>query len=132
MSYSSGRAQVEPLAALAAVFAVGVGLSLYAGALDGALASLATDRTVAPAAADRFLTAASTFGAVEPPIEEAAAEARPTAHRLNATLRAGDASWTAGRPAPASAACERRRVGVRVAPGRVRPGSLEVCTWLAR
>lgn len=131
MSSSSGRAQVEPLAALAAVFAVGVGLGLYAGALDGAVAALSTDRTVAPAAADRLLAAASSFGAVEPPLEGAAAEARPTAHRLNATLRTRNASWTAGAPAPASAACERRRVGVRVAPGRVRPGRLEVCTWRA-
>ena len=35
MSSWSGRAQTEPLAALVAVFALGVGLSLYAGALEG-------------------------------------------------------------------------------------------------
>jgi hypothetical protein len=131
MSSSSGKAQVEPLAALAAVFAVGVGLALYAGALDTALATLESDRSLAPAAADRFVAAASTFGAVDPPLEDALAAARPTGHRLNVTLRTANASWTAGPRAPETARCERRRVGARVAPGRVRPARLEVCVWPA-
>lgn len=132
MSSSSGRGQVEPLAALAAVFAVGVGLALYAGALDSTLATLGTDRTVAPAATDRFVAAASTFGVVDPPLEDALAASRPTGHRLNATLRTANETWAAGPRTPGRAACERRRVGARVAPGRVRPARLEVCAWRGR
>ena len=51
MSSSPGRAQTEPLAALVAVFALGVGLSLYAGALDATLPALTTDREMATRAA---------------------------------------------------------------------------------
>jgi hypothetical protein len=131
MSSSSGRAQIEPLAALAAVFAVGVGLALYAGAVDATVRTLGAERSLAPTAADRFVAAASTFGAVDPPVEDALAEARPTGHHLNATLRTPNASWRAGPAAPATAHCERRRVAVRVAPGRVRPALLEVCVWRA-
>lgn len=132
MSSSSDRAQVEPLAALAAVFAVGVGLSLYAGALDATLPQLTSEREVAPAAADRVLDEASTGAAVEPPLGEPVTAARPTGYELNATLGTGDATWTGGPPVPDRAECERRDVSVHVEPGRVRPGSLEVCVWPAR
>lgn len=132
MSSWSGRAQVEPLAALAAVFAVGVGLALYAGALDATLPRLTPDREVAPTAADRVTTEATSFGAVDPPLSDAVDAARPTGYELNATLRAGNGTWSDGPPSPSTADCERRDVAVRVAPGRVRPGRLEVCAWRAR
>lgn len=132
MSSSWGRGQVEPLAALAAVFAVGVGLTLYVGALDTTLSRLTSDREVAPAAADRTAAEASSFGAVEPPIEGSVAAARPTGYELNATLRTKGAEWTGGPPTPRETGCEQRDVSVRVAPGRIRPGGLEVCVWPAR
>ena len=132
MSSSSGRGQVEPLAALAAVFAVGVGLTLYVGALDTTLPRLTSDREVAPAAADRLTAEASSFGAVDPPLEESVAAARPTGFELNATVRTKDAEWTSGPPTPSDAECEHRGVSVRVAPGCVRPGGLEVCVWRGR
>lgn len=132
MSSSSGRGLVEPLAALAAVFAVGVGLTLYVGALDTTLPRLTSDREVALAAADRMTAEASSFGAVEPPFEGSTAAARPTGYDLNATLRTKDAEWTGGPPTPSDAECERRGVSVRVAPGRIRPGGLEVCVWRGR
>ncbi|WP_336134656.1 DUF7285 family protein [Natronomonas amylolytica] len=130
-SPSPDRAQVEPLAALAAVFAVGVGLSLYAGALDGALAALDDDREMAPTAADAFVAEASSFGVVDPPLSTAAEAARPTGYRLNATLSVGEHRWQAGPPRPRTADCVERRVSARTAPGTVRPGRLEVCVWPA-
>lgn len=125
------RGQVEPLAALAAVFAVGVGLSLYVGALDGALAALDDDREMAPTAADALVAEASTFGVVEPPLSTAAEAARPTGYRLNATLSVGEHRWQAGPPRLPDADCVDRRVSARTAPGTVRPGRLEVCVWPA-
>lgn len=132
MSSSSGRAQVEPLAALAAVFAVGVGLALYAGALDGTLSRSTGDREMAPTTADRLTAEASSFGAVDPSLNDSVAVAKPTGHELNATLRTTERAWTGGPPMEEGAECERRDVSVRVAPGRVRPGRLEVCVWRAR
>lgn len=132
MSSSWGRAQVEPLAALAAVFAVGVGLAMYAGALDTTLPLLTADRDVAPTAADRLTSVAATSGAVEPPLTGPVEEARPTGYELNATLTTAAGTWTGGPPRPPEPECERRAVSVRVGPGRVRPGRLEVCAWLAR
>lgn len=131
MSCSSGRGQVEPLAALAAVFAIGVGLAIYVGAVDATLPRLSQSREVAPTAADRLVAEASSFGAVVPPLAEPVAAATPTGYRLNATLRAADGAWTGGPTAPATAECELRTVAVRVAPARVRPASLEVCVWPA-
>lgn len=131
MSSSSGRGQVEPLAALAAVFAIGVGLALYVGAVDATLPRLSSPREVAPTAADRLVVESSSFGAVGPPLAEPVAAATPSGYDLNATLRAAAGTWTGGPPAPATADCEHRTVAVRVAPGRVRPGSLEVCVWPA-
>lgn len=131
MPSSSGRAQVEPLAALAAVFALGVGLTLYAGTVDSTLPSLTTDRAVAPTAADRLVAEASSLGAVEPPLGRATDAARPTGYELNVTLRADGSTWKAGRPRRASGDCHRRSVSARVGPGQVRPARLEVCAWRA-
>jgi hypothetical protein len=131
MSSSSGRAQTEPIAALAAVFALGVGLSLYAGVLDATLPAFSTDRDLAPTAADRLQANASSFGAVTPPLAQDVAAARPTGHRLNATVRTDEGRWAGGPPRPSDPDCVERRVPVRVATGRVRPGVMEVCVWRA-
>jgi hypothetical protein len=131
MSSSSAKAQVEPLAALAAVFAVGVGLTLYVGALDGALAALDDDREMAPTAADALVAESSSFGVVDPPLSAAVERARPTGYRLNATLATGGKRWQAGPPRSRSADCVERRVSARIEPGIVRPGRLEVCAWPA-
>lgn len=131
MSCSSGRGQTEPIAALAAVFVLGLGLSLYAGALDATLPTLSTDRELAPTAADRLEATATRFGAIDPPLNGRVAQARPTGHRLNATLRTAAGRWTGGPPRPDRPDCVERRVTVRVAPARVRPGILEVCVWRA-
>lgn len=131
MSSSSGRGQTEPIAALAAVFALGVGLSLYVGALDATLPRLSSDREMAPQAADRLEANASAVDAVEPPLTTSVEAARPQGYRLNASLTTDSGFWSGGPPTPDAAECVDRRVSVRVAPGRVRPGLLEVCVWLA-
>jgi len=123
------RGQTEPLAALVAVFALGAGLSLYVGALDSTLPFLTTESEITPTAADRLVSEASSSGAVRPPIAGATETARPDGHAMNATVRTEAGSWYGGAPTPESANCVRRGVAVRVAPGTVRPGSLEVCTW---
>lgn len=132
MSFSSARAQTEPLAALVAVFAVGIGLSLYVGALDGTLDAVDDDREMASTATDAFLVEATDFGVVDPPLSSAATATEPTGYRLNATARTDEGRWQAGPEPPASASCEHRTVSIRVAPGQVHPGRLEVCTWPAR
>jgi hypothetical protein len=129
MSSSSDEAQTEPLAALVAVFALGLGLSLYAGVLDTTLPLLSSDSEITPAAADRLVAESSSFGVLDPPIADAVAAARPTGYGLNATVRAEGSVWTGGPPRVDSADCTVRSVSVRTAPGQVRPGRLEVCVW---
>ena len=129
MSRSSARAQVEPIAALVAVLAVGIGLSLYAGALDDRLAASGNDRDRAGTAADRLVVELSAFDAVEPPTSKEVTAAAPTNYALNATLTTDGHRWTAGPAPPGEADRTERNVSVRVSPGRVRPGRLEVSVW---
>ncbi len=126
---SPDKGQTEPLAALVAVFALGVGLSLYVGVLDSTLPSLTVESEMAPIAADRFVEEASALGVVRPPIGDAVDAASPNGYATNATLRSDPGVWTGGPTREPSADCVRRRVSVRTAPGRVRPGTLEVCVW---
>jgi len=124
------RAQVEPLAALAAVLAVTVGLALYAGALDEAVPRDREPRR-SPSAVDAVRDAASDpTGVVHPDrLSRALDGAAPPGRRANATLVAAGHRWTAG-PAVPPGATDRatRRVGVRTADG-VALGSLRVVVW---
>lgn len=128
MSRSSDSGQVEPIAALVAVFAVCVGVTLYVGVLDDHL-PIETDRALEETAADRLVAEASSDGVVEPPVPTAARAATPTGYRLNATVRADDRTWASGPTPPADVTRAERRVPVRVEPGVVRPGRLEVRLW---
>ncbi len=132
MSSSSARGQTEPIAALIAVFALGIGLSLYVGVLDSTLSSFTDDREIGPTAADRFLAEAESFGVVEPPIAEAATAASPDGYRLNATVRTSERNWAGGPPRAEHRACADRSISVRAAPGTVHSGRLEVCVWPER
>ena len=84
---SPDKGQTEPLAALVAAFALGVGLSLYVGVLDSTLPSLTVESEMAPIAADRFVEEASALGVVRPPIGDAVDAASPNGYATNATLR---------------------------------------------
>lgn len=135
MSRSSGRGQVFPSVALAAVLAATVGFTLYAGvAADfrdttDARDERAAGRRLAAQAADRVADSARLDGAVRPSRLAAAVEDGPAGYRVNATLRTRTGRWAAG-PAPLSrTTAAERRVAVHLGPGRVRPAVLRVRVW---
>ena len=125
---TTGRGQVEPLAALAAVFAVCAALTLYAGVLDGAMPG-ESDRETATLAADRAVDRTSRAGIVRPARLDSATAAAPNGWQLNVTLTSGGEHWQYGPDPPATAANATRRVSVRHGPGTVRPGRFRVVTW---
>lgn len=128
MSRSSAcRGQAEPLVAVVAVFAVGVGLTVYAGALEDARPE-GDEPSVQPAL-DRAERAVSEGGVVEPRRLSAAPEVAPGSHRLNATVETQGEQWQVGPTPPATARIATTRVSVRTAPGEVRPGRLTVRVW---
>jgi len=132
MRRSSGRAQVEPTAALAAVFAVCVGLSIYAGvagdAVTGGPLSPGPDVT-ARQTADAVADTARSSGVVLPGRLAGALDAGPSGRRVNATLSTADRRWTAGPTPPAGATTARIRVAARVGPAEVDPATLRVEVW---
>jgi hypothetical protein len=121
------RGQVEPLAALAALFAVCVGLSTYA--LVVADAGVPTDRDAAEPALAAAHDEASVRGVVHPGRLERALDARLLGSRLNVSLTTDGRQWTVGPAAAARGDCTSRRVSVRLGPGRVRHGRLRVVVW---
>jgi hypothetical protein len=132
MRRSSDRGQLEPTAALAAVLAVCVGLSIYAGVVDdvasGDRSSTGPDAT-ARQAADAVADAARSSGALVPDRLAGALAAGPAGYRVNATLRTAEKRWTAGPTPPARARSARIRVTARVGPADVDPATLGVEVW---
>ena len=128
MRRSSGRGQVEPIAALAAVFAVCLGFSLYAGVATDAVPAGSPSGT-ARQTADAVADAARSAGAVDPGRLSGALAAGPSGRRLNATLRTADRRWAAGPTPPARATDARLRVTARVGPADVDPATLRVEVW---
>ena len=121
------RAQVEPLAGLAALFAVCVGLSTYAIVLADAGAP--SERELAEPTLAAVDDAVTSQGVVQPERLGRATEHAPSGGRLNATVAAGDRRWTVG-PRPAvDGDRASRRVSVRVGPGHVYVGRLRVVVW---
>ena|SRR6056297_725855 len=126
-SDAANRAQVEPLAALAAVFAVGVALTTYTGVLDATFPT--PDRNLADPTVERANRALAETGVADPKALAAGLRAGPEGYRLNLTLQAAGRSWHAGPTPPPSADAAALAVSVRVAPGRVRPGRLRAEVW---
>lgn len=125
MPRSSDRGYVEPVAAIAAVFAVAAGLTIYAGGLEAALGS--SERPVAETVLDEIRTEGGSLGVVEP-IE--VTRARPPAGwQANVTLATRAGRWSHGPTPPADADRATARVAVRLGPGTVRPGRLTVEVW---
>lgn len=128
LSSDSARAQVEPLAALAAVFAICVGLALYAGVLSSVTPG--TGRELADPTLDRVHDRLSTGGVAVPERLDAAQAVGPDGYDLNVSLAADDRQWGVGpTPPPGAADTASRSTGVRVTPGRVAPGRLRVVVW---
>lgn len=129
MSRSSARrGQVEPLAAIGAVLIVGVGLTLYAGALDDAIPAEQEQPAPAPVLDEVERTVERNGVAIPTRLSESTAVA-PDGTRLNVTLQVGGRHWQTGPRAPATARNASSRVSVRVEPGEIRPGSLTVRVW---
>ncbi|NLV13744.1 DUF7285 family protein [Haloarcula argentinensis] len=130
MSLSSDRATTEPLAALVAVFAVTLGVSLYAGVVDEAFGTLDNDRNIATPTADAVEQRLSSAGVVRPEEVNSALDAVPANYHGNATITATTGErWSSGREPPNSADTETRTVSVRVGAGAVRRGTLTVRVW---
>lgn len=125
MGRSSARATVEPLAALAAVFAVGVGLALYAGALPVSEDEAGLDA----AGVLQEVRLAATDGAVLDPTRVAVPPDVPAGWRVNVTLRTRSRTRQLGPPVAGTPARADRPITVRLAPGRLRPGRLSVAVW---
>lgn len=127
----SRRAQVEPLAALVAVFAVGVALSAYAGVLDAAVPT--PDRNLAEPTIERAERAVAETGVLAPENLPAGLRAGPDGYRLNLTLAAAGQSWHAGpTPPPRADTADHTAelaVSVRIGPGKIRPGTLRAEVW---
>jgi len=130
MSHSSARGQVEPIAALVCLLAVCAAVSTYATALAGA--GYETDRDVAEPTLDRVVDRLAAGGVAVPDRMERARRAGPRGYRLNVTVAAAGERWHAGPTPPGRRAdtdTAARTIGVRLAPGRVRPGRVRVEVW---
>jgi hypothetical protein len=133
MSRSSGRGQVEPTAALVVVLAVSAAVSAYAVALDGADAGVGerSERELGEPTLERVTGALVTGGVADPGRTDRAHRAGPSGYRLNVTVAAAGKRWQAGPTPPRRATTDvaTRRVGVRIGPGRIRPGRVRVEVW---
>lgn len=125
--WSTRRGQTEPVAVLAAVFAVGAGIALYAGVVDATLGGGS-----APGAEPtlrRVWSAVADTGVVTPGRLSDGLSAAADGYEVRITLAAGDNTWAAGPTPPADAATASRRASVRVGPGHVDSGRLQVEVW---
>ena len=128
MRRSSGRGQVEPLAALAAVLAVSAGLVVYADVLGGSVPGRPSPETPAQIL-DDVHRSLQTAGVTSPGRLDAAIETVPDGWHANVTVLAGDQSWSRGPQPPDDATRVTRRVSVRLLPTRIDPGRLRVVVW---
>ena len=129
---TNGRGLVEPLAALAALFAVCVGLSMYAVVLADAGAGGASERDVAAPTLTAVHDAITAGGVVLPARLDRALAERPTGQRLAVVLTSDDRRWTVGSPLPTvvdRTSQAQRPVSVRLGPGRLTAGRLRVVVW---
>ena len=121
------RAQVEPLAALAALFAVCVGLSVYAGVLAGA--GEPSDRDLAGPTLSAVDDAVTVRGVVDPARLDRALDRAPSGTHLSVALTTDERRWTAGSSPTVRGDRAAKHVSVRLGPGRVRVGRLRVVVW---
>lgn len=125
MSRWSDRGYVEPLAAIAAVFAVSVGLSVYVVGLEGVVEG--GDRSIAETVLEEIRDDAGGRAVLEP--DRLSATSAPSGWEANVTLITRHGRVTAGPVPPNDAERASERVSVRLGPGTVRPGRLTVEVW---
>lgn len=127
---SSARGQTEPLAALVAVFAIGVAVSTYALGAQHALPTAGDrDRDVAEPTLRRVADSLTADGVVDPSRLNQSLAAAPDGYALNVTVSVGNRTLTTGPTPPDGAERATRPVSVRLSPGWVRPGHLRVEVW---
>jgi hypothetical protein len=132
MRRSSDSGQTEPLAALVALAAVCLGVTLYAGVLDGAVRESPETRDVAGTTLDRVHRTVATAGVIDAGgIADATATGLggPPGWQVNATLRSPSFEWQYGSAPPPEADRASRRVAVDRGNGRIRSGVLRVAVW---
>jgi hypothetical protein len=129
MSRSSARrAQVEPLAALVAVAALGIALGLYAGAAETATPP-PRDRATAEVALVAVVSELRAGSVVAPGRVEGAGTVAPDGHRIRVSVRAADRVWRDGPRPPTDAERASRTLPIRVGPDAVVPGRVRVEVW---
>jgi len=132
MRRSSGSGQTEPLAALVALAAVSLGVTLYAGVLDTTAQGSAQIRDVDETTLDRVHRTIATAGVVDlvgVAGATAAGVGAPPGWQVNATLRSGPIEWRYGSDPPPDADRARMRVAVDHGNGTIRSGLLRVAVW---
>ncbi|AHG03110.1 hypothetical protein HALDL1_05535 [Halobacterium sp. DL1] len=129
MSRSSARrAQVEPLPALVAVAVLCLAVGAYASVRAG-VAPVGGSGPPADAVLSETVDAATDSGSVVV-TPRALRVVAPPGYEATVTVTVGDQSWTAGASdPPPDAATASRRVPVRITPGEVNPGRLDVEVW---
>lgn len=130
MPRSSDRGGVEPFAALAAVLAISAGITVYAHSVGQALPERADEERRTPRIAlERAYDRMQQAGIVHPPRLPSATDALPDRLQANVTLKTDGHSWSAGPTPPGGARVAKRSVGVRTAPGQIKPGTLSIELW---
>lgn len=125
---TTAKAQVEPLAALVAVFAVGAALTAYTGVLDATVPT--PDRNLAEPTVERVeREVGDETGVIVPSVLAAGLDAGLEGYALNLTLDSHGQTWQAGPTPPPSADTADLAVSVRVGPGQIRPGRLRAEVW---
>jgi hypothetical protein len=125
---SADRGQTEPYAALVAVVAMGLALSLYAGVLSSIHQPAAPD-DVADRTLDAVRRAASDAAVVNASRLEDARAAGPPHRRVNATLWTKTQRWASGPVPDGDVAKAETHVPVGLGTGEVTRGRLTVRVW---
>ncbi|WP_348611056.1 DUF7285 family protein [Halobaculum rarum] len=131
-SSSRERGFAEPTVALAAVLALSLGVAAYTVVLGG----VGERQPTAEPTLERVHDAITVGGVADPGrLDRVRSVTVRTDGHANVTLRVAGRHWRVG-PAPpeppetvSNRATATRRVGVALAPGRVRPGRLRVTVW---
>lgn len=121
------RGQVEPLAALAAVAALGLVLALYAGVLETTTPT--PEPEVEDAALLRTVGALRTGAILDPEAVGRAAAAAPRGYRLRVTVRAANRTWSGGPEPPGDTVSAARVAPVRISRGTAVSGRVRVEVW---
>jgi hypothetical protein len=127
---SSDRGQTDPIAALVALLAVGVGLAMYAGAIADADPGT-QPRETAGIVLDRVDDRVVVAGVAHPDRLRVPDDVGVDRRRLGVAMVTAERRWLIGeqratRPVPPKATVARRSVSVRIAPGEQVRGELRV------